>query len=125
MLGETLRQSMEELEQDGKLTDHEKNIIWERFDHIINDSLSGVGVLEEEKNRALCEWYEGTKVTFKGHLHMFRGVDDVWTLLLTEGKTKQKDGTDKLEKVSVKCEGNGQTETIELEGLKVVAMQRK
>ncbi len=79
--------------------------------------------MAKPENSQLAEWYGRTKVTFKGHLHMFRGVDNVWTLLLTQGTAKDKEGKSFSEPVSVKVEP-GNT-TLQLDALKIVAMQKQ
>lgn len=85
--------------------------------------MNAEGILAKPENANLAEWYSRTKVTFKGHLHMFRGVDNVWTLLLTQGVGKDKEGNAVNEPVSVKIEpGNA---SLQLDALKIVAMQKQ
>uniref|UniRef100_A0A7S4JTJ0 Uncharacterized protein n=1 Tax=Guillardia theta TaxID=55529 RepID=A0A7S4JTJ0_GUITH len=100
------------------MEDHHENIVLGCFDKSITDSLGGDGIFK--KSEELEEWYGRTKLTIKGHLQMFRGVDNVWTLVLTEGKTGNRAGDNR--KVSIRVEP-GDTE-YNVDALKIVAMQR-
>mmetsp|Transcript_18727 Transcript_18727/g.42925 ORF Transcript_18727/g.42925 Transcript_18727/m.42925 type:complete len:103 (-) Transcript_18727:3278-3586(-) len=100
------------------MEDRHGDIVQKCFDQAMNDSLEGEGVFK--KTEDLGEWYDRTKLTIKGHLQMFRGVDNVWTLLLTEGKTGNRAGDSR--KVSIRVEP-GDTE-YNVDALKIVAMQK-
>mmetsp|Transcript_27321 Transcript_27321/g.55837 ORF Transcript_27321/g.55837 Transcript_27321/m.55837 type:complete len:141 (+) Transcript_27321:8-430(+) len=123
MLGQTLDQALSELCDQKKIEDTGRMYVLNSYDAVTNEALAGEGVLEKSENSGLAEWYSRTKVTFKGHLHMFRGVDNVWTLLLTEGVGKDKEGNQIREPVSVKIEP-GNT-SLQLDALKIVAMQKQ
>mmetsp|Transcript_1842 Transcript_1842/g.5576 ORF Transcript_1842/g.5576 Transcript_1842/m.5576 type:complete len:136 (+) Transcript_1842:122-529(+) len=117
-LGQALKEAIDELRANGTMEDHHENIVLGCFDKSITDSLGGDGIFK--KSEELEEWYGRTKLTIKGHLQMFRGVDNVWTLVLTEGKTGNRAGDNR--KVSIRVEP-GDTE-YNVDALKIVAMQR-
>mmetsp|Transcript_31931 Transcript_31931/g.75854 ORF Transcript_31931/g.75854 Transcript_31931/m.75854 type:complete len:126 (+) Transcript_31931:146-523(+) len=112
-LGDCLREALEELSQQGKIEGSAIDMVNECFDRVTNEALAGEGVVAAPGNERLSDWYGKTKVNIKGHLHMFRGVDNVWTLLLTEGGGK---------KVSIKVEPDDREHLVD--GLKIIAMQK-
>jgi hypothetical protein len=67
-----------------------------------------------EETPGLKEWYGKTKLTIKGHLLSFRGVDNVWELLLT------KDGE---KRVSIKLEPDEKEHQVD--AIKITAMTKK
>jgi hypothetical protein len=67
-----------------------------------------------EETPGLKEWYGKTKLTIKGHLMSFRGVENVWDLLLT------KDGE---KRVSIKIEPDEKEHQVD--AIKITAMTKK
>ena len=116
-LGKALEEALKELKDNGNVGDAEIKMINECYDKCINDALEGEGVVKNDAN--LVDWHGRTKLTIKGHLQMFRGVDSVWTLLLNTGPVGR--GPERKQ-VSVKMEP-GDTDYA-VDALKIVAMQK-
>mmetsp|Transcript_32479 Transcript_32479/g.78601 ORF Transcript_32479/g.78601 Transcript_32479/m.78601 type:complete len:120 (+) Transcript_32479:35-394(+) len=110
LLGDTLNQAMQELREQGKLQDEAMESINASFDSVTSDALASAGVLLKGENSALADWYGRTNIKIFGHLNMFRGVDNVWTLLITDAKLKVYPGSE---------------QDISLDALKIIAMQKQ
>ena len=117
-LGQALQDALQQLKDSGNVGDAEIQMINECYDKCVNDALEGEGVVKNDAS--LEDWHGRTKLTIKGHLQMFRGVDGVWTLVLNTGAHGGR-GPDN-QKVSVKVEP-GDTE-YRVDALKIVAMQK-
>jgi len=115
-LGKALQEALEELKANGNVGEAESGMINECYDKCINEALEGEGVVKQDSS--LEEWHNRTKLTIKGHLQMFRGVDNVWTLVLNTGSM----GKGGMQKVSVKVEPGEVEYTVD--ALKIVAMKK-
>eukprot|EP00294_Goniomonas_avonlea_P002872 CAMPEP_0114562498 /NCGR_PEP_ID=MMETSP0114-20121206/12562_1 /TAXON_ID=31324 /ORGANISM="Goniomonas sp, Strain m" /LENGTH=110 /DNA_ID=CAMNT_0001748189 /DNA_START=28 /DNA_END=360 /DNA_ORIENTATION=- len=91
-IGECLQDAIDDMVKEGLMPSRMQSVIMSEFDKSITYALAN-------KTKS--------KATFKGHLHTYRHVDDVWTFIL-------EDASFKMDHVSV-----------EMESLKIVACDGK
>lgn len=93
MLGQDLKDTIEELVENDLFDKEHEAVVWEHFDRIITDTLS-----KEVK----------TKATIRGAIKHYRNHDDIWTIFLNtielrfpqEGKAVESDAKTEMIAVS-------------------------
>lgn len=110
LLGQCLAEALNDLNEQGKIQDEGMDMVNTSFDSVTSDALAGDGILLRPDNQQLADWYGRTKMNFKGHLNMFRGVDNVWTLLVTGVEMRMEPGNN---------------DTVQVDALKIIAMQKQ